>query len=104
MFFTTNNENAADPCTDFTSNLYAYTYLGGAAYDTDRNGRMAANESPLVKSVFGRASSPFIVDQHLYFGTAGAGGFNVEVFGDDKDFNNGVGQVGIRILSWREIR
>lgn len=104
VFFTTNNENAANPCTDFTSNLYAYTYLGGAAYDTDRNGRVSANESPLVKSVFGRASSPFIVDQHLYFGTAGAGGFNVEVFGDDKDFNNGVGQVGIRILSWREIR
>jgi hypothetical protein len=104
VFFTTSSTNAADPCSDFTSNLYAYTYLGGAAYDTDRSGRLERNESPRVKTVAGRASSPFIVDQHLFFGTAGATGFNVEVFGDDKDFNNGVGQVGIRILSWREIR
>ena len=104
VFFTTSSTNGNAPCADFTSNLYAYTYLGGAAYDTDNSGRLENNESPRVKTVLGRASSPFIVDQHLYFGSAGAGGFNVEVFGDDKDFNNGVGQVGIRILSWREIR
>jgi Tfp pilus tip-associated adhesin PilY1 len=104
VFFTTSTNNGTDPCADFTSKLYAFTYLGGAAYDTDRSGRLDNTESPIVKTVLGRASSPFIVDQHLYFGTAGAAGFNVEVFGDDKDFNNGVGQVGIRILSWREIR
>ena len=28
----------------------------------------------------------------------------VEAFGDPEDFNNGIGQVGVRILSWREIR
>jgi hypothetical protein len=104
VFFTTSVSDGANPCADFTSKLYAYTYLGGAAYDTDRSGSLDKNESPVVRTVAGRASSPFIVDQHLYFGSAGAGGFNVEVFGDDKDFNNGVGQVGIRILSWREIR
>jgi hypothetical protein len=58
----------------------------------------------VAATVAGRATSPFIVDQHLYFGSAGATGANVEAFGDPDDFNNGVGQVGVRILSWREIR
>ena len=47
-----------------------------------------------------RATAPFIVDQHLVFSTDG----NVQMFGNPEDFNNGVGQVGVRILSWREIR
>lgn len=37
-------------------------------------------------------------------GSTGAPGANLEAFGDPDDFNNGVGQVGVRILSWREIR
>jgi hypothetical protein len=28
----------------------------------------------------------------------------VQMFGDPNDYNNGVGQVGVRILSWREVR
>jgi Tfp pilus tip-associated adhesin PilY1 len=104
VFFTSTSEDASAPCSDFTANLYAFTYLGGAAYDTNGNNTLDTNESPLVKRMPGRATSPFIVDQHLYFGTAGATGFNIEMFGDPEDFNNGVGQVGIRVLSWREIR
>jgi hypothetical protein len=34
------------------------------------------------------------------FGT----GRNVSIFGNKDDFNNGVGQAGVRILSWREVR
>jgi hypothetical protein len=40
----------------------------------------------------------------LYFGTTGTSGAAVEAFGDPEGFNKGVGQVGVRILSWREIR
>jgi hypothetical protein len=47
-----------------------------------------------------RATAPFIVDQHLMMGVGG----NVSVFGDPADFNNGVGNAGVRILSWREVR
>ena len=47
-----------------------------------------------------RATAPFIVDQHLTFSAGG----NVQMFGDPEDFNNGVGQVAVRILSWREIK
>jgi hypothetical protein len=47
-----------------------------------------------------RATAPFVVDQHLIF----AAGDKVEMFGDPNDYNNGVGQVGVRILSWREVR
>ena len=52
----------------------------------------------------GRATAPFVVDQHLYFGTLGKTGGKLEAFGNPSDYNNGVGQVGVRILSWREIK
>ena len=104
VFYTTTTRTATTPCADFSAKLYALTYAGGAAYDTNANGRIDNNESPIVKTLAGRATAPFIVDQHLYFGTAGANGAKVEAFGDPEDFNNGIGQVGVRILSWREIR
>jgi hypothetical protein len=112
VFYTTTVESAASPCADFSANLYALTFVGGAAYDANNNGRIDSNESTVVKTVAGRATAPFIVDQHLYFGTSkgsgsgdgsSPGGF-IEAFGDPEDFNNGVGQVGVRILSWRELR
>jgi hypothetical protein len=80
------------------------TYSGGPAYDANDNGTLESGESKVVKTLAGRATAPFIVDQHLYFGSSGATGANVEAFGDPEDFNNGIGQVGVRILSWREIR
>jgi hypothetical protein len=89
---------------DVTSNVYAVTYTGGAAYDVNNNGKIDVNESTVAKTVAGRATAPFIVDQHLIIGSTGLGGAAVETFGDPEDFNNGVGQVGVRILSWREIR
>jgi len=117
VFYTTTAESSATPCADFTANLYAVTYTGSAAYDANDNGRLDSNESNKVKTMTGRATAPFVVDQHLYVATsAGSGGLGsgngtgsgsgakVEAFGDAEDFNNGVGQVGVRILSWREIR
>ncbi len=116
VFFTTTTEDGTLPCADMAANLYGFTYLGGAAYDSAASGnnKLENNESPLIRSVAGRATAPFIVDQHLYFSASGgtsAGssdpnkrGMTLEMFGDPEDFNNGVGQVGIRILSWREIR
>ncbi len=104
VFYTTTTESAATPCADFTSSLYALTFTGGAAYDTNNNGKIENNESPIARTMAGRATAPFIVDQHLYTGTTGANGARVEAFGDPEDFNNGIGQVGVRILSWREIR
>jgi hypothetical protein len=54
-----------------------------------------------VFSVAGsRATAPFIVDQHLVFAT----GSKIDMFGDPNDFNNGVGQAGVSILSWRMIK
>jgi Tfp pilus tip-associated adhesin PilY1 len=104
VFYTTTVETANTPCADFSANLYAVTYTGTAAYDSDGNGKLDKSESPVAATMAGRATAPFIVDQHLYFGTTGAGGANLESFGDPADFNNGIGQVGVRILSWREIR
>ncbi len=104
MFYTTTTESATTPCADFTGKLYAVTYAGGAAYDSNDNGQMDKTESPIAATLAGRATAPFIVDQHLYLGSVGANGVAVEAFGDPEDFNNGVGQVGVRILSWREIR
>jgi hypothetical protein len=86
------------------ANLYAFTFIGGPAYDTTGDGRIttgASGDSTKVRTTTGaRATAPFIVDQHLVFGAGG----NIEMFGDPNDFNNGVGQAGVRILSWREVR
>jgi hypothetical protein len=122
VFFTTTTESPGSVCSNLTcdpatagacglvGNLYAFTYQGTAAYDTtgddalNTNSKKGSVDSTKVKTVAGRATAPFIVDQHLYFATSGPNGANVEVFGNPDDFNNGVGQVGVRILSWREMR
>ena len=51
----------------------------------------------VLSGATGRATAPFVVDQHLVF-TAGG---KVQIMGDPTDYNNGFGQVGVRILSWR---
>jgi hypothetical protein len=101
VFFTTTTLNSATPCSLPAANLYAFTFNGGAAYDTNNSGTFTNQDSVLVKTIAGqRATAPFIVDQHLLFG----GGKTVSLFGNKDDFNNGVGQAGVRILSWREVR
>jgi len=101
VFFTTTTFNPATPCTLPTASLYALTFIGGPAYDTNNDGKFSNQDSTLVKSIAGtRGTAPFIVDQHLVFGTGG----KVQLFGDSTDYNNGIGQAGVRILSWREVR
>jgi Tfp pilus tip-associated adhesin PilY1 len=101
VFFTTTTFNPATPCTLPTASLYALRFDGGPAYDTNNDGKFNGSDSVLVKSIAGtRGTAPFIVDQHLVFGTGG----QVQMFGDSADYNNGIGQAGIRILSWREVR
>jgi hypothetical protein len=106
VFFTTTTFKTSTPCTAPDANLYAFTFSGGAAYDTNNDGKFSNTDSVLVKTLTGtRATAPFIVDQHLVFGGSGAGGVpSLSMFGDANDFNNGVGQAGVRILSWREVR
>ena len=106
VFFATSTFKPAVACgPNVDANLYAFTFIGGAAYDTTGDGRITSTgtnqDSVKVRIVTGaRATAPFVVDQHLIF----APGNKVEMFGDPKDFNNGVGQAGVRILSWREVR
>jgi hypothetical protein len=101
VFFTTTSFKPQTPCTAPDAKLYALTFIGGPAYDTNADNKFDNSDSTLVKTLVGvRATAPFIVDQHLVFGA----GTNLQMFGDKDDFNNGVGQAGVRILSWREIR
>ena len=101
VFFTTVLEDPRQPCADVTSRLYGLSYLGGAAYDTNGDGSVGAGENPVIATVDGRATAPFVADGHLYFGTSGRDGSNVEMFGDPESFNNGISQTGVRLLSWR---
>jgi hypothetical protein len=99
VFFTTTTFNAL--CSPPNANLYAFTFVGGPAYDNTGDNKIGNQDTPLVKTITGqRATAPYIVDQHLVFGT----GSEVKMFGDSQDYNNGIGQAGVRILSWREVR
>jgi hypothetical protein len=117
VFFSTTSVNSAAPCTPFTANLYAFTFVGGPAYDTNNDGFLStggggggggkkggggapADSTKVFSTAGARATSPFIVDQHLVF----AAGDKLDMFGDPNDFNNGVGQAGVRILSWRLVK
>jgi biotin carboxyl carrier protein len=122
VFFTTTtyNANSATICaTPYSASLYAFTFIGGPAYDTNNDGKLSSGtsgatggkggkkvadgtaDSQKVFSVAGkRATAPFIVDQHLMFSTDGT----IQMFGNPTDFNNGVGQAGVRILSWRAVK
>jgi hypothetical protein len=98
VFFSTTTFRPTAPCTEPTANLYALTFLGGAAYDTNNSGSVTAADSLKIRSsATGRATAPFVVDQHLVFASGG----KVDILGDPRDYNNGFGQVGVRILSWR---
>jgi Tfp pilus tip-associated adhesin PilY1 len=104
VFFTTTTDTGTASCSEAVTRVYAFTYLGTAAYDANGNGKLDPNESKVVATSAGRATAPFIVDQHLFLSTTAIEGAGVTMLGDPEDFNNGVGQVGVRILSWREIR
>jgi hypothetical protein len=102
VFFTTTTFKPASPQLSSDANLYAVTFVGGPAYDNTGDNKVTTSDTVKLKTLAagGRATAPFIVDQHLVLGVGG----KVEIFGDPQDYNNGVGQVGVRILSWREIR
>jgi hypothetical protein len=123
VFFSSTSINPSAPCSPFTANLYAFTFVGGPAYDTNGDGTLttgssggggggkgkggggsgggSTGDSTKVFSAAGaRATSPFIVDQHLVFSAGG----KLDMFGDPNDYNNGVGQAGVRILSWRLVK
>jgi hypothetical protein len=101
IFFSTTTFRPTAPCTEPTANLYALTFLGGAAYDTNGSGNVTAADSTKIRAAAtGRATAPFVVDQHLVFASGG----KVDILGDPRDYNNGFGQVGVRILSWRPRR
>jgi Tfp pilus tip-associated adhesin PilY1 len=101
VFFTTTTFNPATPCTLPSANLYALTFIGGPAYDTTGDARVTTADNILVTTIANtRATAPFVADRHLIFGT----GAQTQIFGDPEAYDNGVGQAGVRILSWRELR
>ena len=102
VFFTTTSFKGAAPWQAPDANVYALTFRGGPAYDNTGDDRVTSADTPKVVSLAGagRATAPFVADQHLVLAIGG----KVELLGDPQDFNNGVGQMGVRILSWREIR
>jgi hypothetical protein len=100
VFFTTTTDNPKEPCGTVTSALFAMTYLGGAAYDSTGEGAITSMDKIVVKEILGRATAPFVADQHLYYGTDN----HVEIFGDPEGFNTALGKSAARLLTWREVR
>ena len=101
VFFTTTTVATSSSCQAPLAKLYAVTFTGGPAYDTNKDHLLDSSDSATLAEVAGaRATAPFVVDQHLLFVSGGT----VALFGDPFDFNHGIGNAGVRILSWREVR
>jgi outer membrane protein assembly factor BamB len=101
VFFSTTVVEEDGSCVSRTANLYAFTYAGGAAYDSNGDGRADARESPLVSSVRGAAATaPVAVDRHLVVGF----GDSIAIAGDPRDYNGALAHTGVRVLSWRQRR
>ena len=45
VFFTTTSYAPTTPCTPFSANLYAFTFIGGPAYDTNNDGSLSTGAS-----------------------------------------------------------
>ena len=97
VFFVTTLTKPNLPCSLPDATLYATTFTGGLGYTAQAG---AVGTGAIMTVTGARATAPFIVDQHVAFGF----GNKVEMLGDAQDYNNGVGQVGVRILSWRDVR
>jgi Tfp pilus tip-associated adhesin PilY1 len=96
VFFVTSITHPANACQLNDGALFAMTFTGGKGYTAT-----GTNSGNAILTLTGaRVSAPFIVDQHVAFSF----GNKLEILGDPSDFNNGVGQVGVRILSWRDVR
>ncbi len=104
VFFTTTTGSPAGTCADPTTRVYAFTYAGGAAYDTNGDGRIDAAESAVIATLAGRVTAPTVRDRHVYIGLTAATGPGVTVLGDPAGFNDAANAVGLRVLSWREVR
>jgi len=104
VFFTTVTGDPSVGCFDETTRAYAFTFRGGAAYDTSGDGRVGAGDSAVVATLAGRGSAPFVADRHLFLTVTSRQGANVALFGEPREFNTGIGGGVVRLLSWREIR
>ena len=104
VFFTTISDSLAATCADPVSKIYAFTYAGTAAYDTNGDGHIDAAETPVIETLAGRATAPAVRDRHVYVGLTSGSGAGVMALGDPAGFNSAANAVGVRVLSWREIR
>ena len=101
VFFTTTTEFPLDPCRCHETALYTLTTDGDEAYTTGGGAPTGGNTTvEEVATWEGRATAPFIADQHVYVGVDD----DLRVLGDPDDFNNGASTESVRITSWREIR
>jgi hypothetical protein len=102
VFFGTTSAKPGTPCARPDASLYAFTYVGGVAYDSTGDDAVTPGDDPRVVrlSSAGRATAPFVADRHLWFGV----GADVTSLGDPRGFNSGLGPGVVRVLSWRQVR
>lgn len=104
LFLTTVTGATSAVCIDDTTRAYGVTFSGGAAYDTNGDGRTGAADSPVFSTIPGRGSAMFVADRHLFLAATSRQGAEVALFGEPREFNTGLGAGVVRVLSWREIR
>jgi outer membrane protein assembly factor BamB len=102
VFFATMRGRDAGGCIRPDAHLYALTFTGGAAYDSNGDEQVSIGESPRVETLTGagKVTAPFVADRHVVFGA----GERLSVLGDPEEFNQASAVSGVRVLSWRRVK
>ncbi len=91
---------SAEPCGGTSAAVYALTFGGGAAYDSNGDGKVEVDDRRMMLGTRVSASAPFVADRHVYV----AVGRGVFVLGDEDGYNASLGRERLRVLSWRDVR
>lgn len=101
VFYSTTRTRPQEPCMAPEGLLHGITFAGGPAYDTNGDGVIAAADTTTVRTVSAApATAPFVADRHVLM----SAGDHVEILGDPRGYNSGIGRARLRVLSWREAR
>ena len=118
VFFTTTTYSPTTPCTPYSANLYAFTFIGGPAYDTNGDGSLSTGSSGGGKGkgrrrIDVRPTARRCSRWRAFARRRRSSSISIWCFrpaaasrcsATRTTSTTAIGQAGVRILSWRQVK